>query len=378
MTSEPVNLLIAVLCLLSLILAGGFTQSLVPADAQVRFEIQPVPLDCTPIPGSDRVVWMCAGYNSSGDDRGVASSGWIPQGLPVVNRSTGSSSASDSTPGTSAGAHSSTGATTDSSETEGEPATGGMGEPTDPPNGPPPTNTSRGSGFDLGSGFERLLWPSVVLLVGVVAIGGALGLRSHPLGSPRDLLTVPTIAFDTLLSLLVRFGTSLAGVFRDSWNDVVTAVTGVSARGLEPPRYARAERGLPLRRLLLGLLALPVELIARRWEADDANGATTPGRDGDVERRSPSLRGDDFDIEGAWAWLAVRTSGSMPVSRTPDDIARDAIERGYPREAVRDLLRVFRDVTYGGRTPTDDRRQVARQAYETLRAADRSTGGGGE
>jgi hypothetical protein len=54
---------------------------------------------------------------------------------------------------------------------------------------------------------------------------------------------------------------------------------------------------------------------------------------------------------------------------TPGEIARRAIDRGLPTDAIAALTSTFRDVRYGGHPDEGERVTVARDAYERVRAA---------
>jgi hypothetical protein len=54
---------------------------------------------------------------------------------------------------------------------------------------------------------------------------------------------------------------------------------------------------------------------------------------------------------------------------TPGEIARRAIDRGLPTDAIGALTSTFRDVRYGGHPDEGERVTVARDAYERVRAA---------
>lgn len=54
---------------------------------------------------------------------------------------------------------------------------------------------------------------------------------------------------------------------------------------------------------------------------------------------------------------------------TPGEIARRAIDRGLPTDAIAALTSTFRDVRYGGYPDEGERVTVARDAYERVRAA---------
>jgi hypothetical protein len=70
-------------------------------------------------------------------------------------------------------------------------------------------------------------------------------------------------------------------------------------------------------------------------------------------------------IEEAWQTMADRVSINRR-TRTPAEIARAAIERGYPSDAVQRLTDSFREVRYGG-FPRSERTEAARTALDRLR-----------
>ena len=72
-------------------------------------------------------------------------------------------------------------------------------------------------------------------------------------------------------------------------------------------------------------------------------------------------------MEEAWAALSRRVAIPNRRTRTPGEIARTAIDRGYPDEPVQRLTDAFREVRYGGRS-RGDRTEIARSALERLRA----------
>jgi hypothetical protein len=54
---------------------------------------------------------------------------------------------------------------------------------------------------------------------------------------------------------------------------------------------------------------------------------------------------------------------------TPGEVARAAVEEGYPPGAVEDLTGLFREVEYGGRRRSAEVRDRAARAYERIREA---------
>lgn len=373
MTSEPANLLIAGLCLLSLVLAGGFTQTLVTQHSELQFEVQRSSYECPP----DRFIRPCGNWNSSGNVWQVQLIEPVLQDLFIVNGSSSSSpteqqsqstgTATSSTPGT---------AETKTAATQNTDAADGAGAPTSPEITEPAATNRPEAGLDLVGGFDWLLGPALAMLVGLLVVGIALGLRRSVVESPRDLLDVLAFVPNTILSLLIRATTSAVDRLQKVWAELLTW-TRTHARP-RPVVPADGIRGwlVAIRGFCLGIAALLTALIAglrRRAEEDQVG--TRNGRTNRLVNHPPQPEDDEFDIRAAWRWLTHRTVGPAATGRTPDDIARAAVDRGFPRSAVVDLLETFRDVTYGERLPTDDRLRAAREAYENLRAADRPPGG---
>jgi len=75
---------------------------------------------------------------------------------------------------------------------------------------------------------------------------------------------------------------------------------------------------------------------------------------------------DSLSVQETWALLADRVSVSDPETATPGEYARRAIDSGLPAEPVRRLTVLFREVTYGGESPTEERTQSARDALRQL------------
>ncbi|MDS0222173.1 DUF4129 domain-containing protein [Haloarcula sp. S1AR25-5A] len=75
---------------------------------------------------------------------------------------------------------------------------------------------------------------------------------------------------------------------------------------------------------------------------------------------------DSLSVQDAWALLAERVSVPDPETATPGEYARQAIDSGLPAEPVRRLTVRFREVTYGGQSPTAERTESARDALRQL------------
>lgn len=377
MTSEPANVLIAVICLATLILAGGFTQAMVPVNGDLQFELnQGGGIECP----EDRLIRPCADFGS-----GLSSDTWRVQliepfleDLIQVNDSTPPESNTPTPESERSGTESSTTPTkTDSLGANATPAGGEGGGSSTQTEANIANDTRAGTG--LGRDIDWLLWPLLAVIGGMIAAGIALSLRDGPIEGPRDLLAVPKYARDVLLSLLVGVSTRFGSWLLAKWSGVIGLVKGAFSSTPETADRQIGREVLSLTGILYGLRRLPV-LIVRRIVGDKWGDASTDGvseaTSGAASSVSPPT--GEFDIIQAWTWLAGRTTSDRQRIRTPEDIARDAVDQGFPREAVYDLLAAFRDVTYGGFEASGSRLQTAREAYEMLRETEQPSAGGSD
>nr|WP_264475403.1 DUF4129 domain-containing protein [Halorubellus salinus] len=102
-----------------------------------------------------------------------------------------------------------------------------------------------------------------------------------------------------------------------------------------------------------------------RPDEDPRGGAgTTPDAAPDPEPPDPPA-----SVREAFDRLQEDLGVSGEDGETPGEIARSAIDRGLPTDAIRSLTTAFRDVRYGGRPDEGERVSVARDAYERVRRA---------
>lgn len=363
MTADPADILIAGLCLMALVLAGGFTQAVVPEDGDVEFVIEQESL-CP----EERIGRGCVPTDTSGDTWQLQLIDPFLEDLVTFIRPTRPGNSTSSSVGSPSSA--STAEATGTAEPTDAAETGPVTSPTPAPG----QRADRADGLGLGSGLGWLRWP-LAATIGLLLIAGlAQTLRRGSIQRPRDLLGLPGALRDVLLSVLVGSAARVAALLRAQAARLLTAVRRPSWFGASLRTRSIGHLG-PLRRMLLGLARLPASAIGRLRgrSATDAEVEPGPGADGPAPR-APGP--DDFDIRLAWAWLARRTAQRVTGSRTPEEIAADAVDRGFPAEAVGELLAAFRDVTYGGYPPTGERLATARRAFESVRAAHRSSAGG--
>jgi len=102
---------------------------------------------------------------------------------------------------------------------------------------------------------------------------------------------------------------------------------------------------------------------ARPGSDPRSGGRADPKPEGDPEPPEPPA-----SVREAWDRLQADLGVAGADGRTPGEIARAAISRGLPADAVRSLTRSFREVRYGGRPDDGERVSTARQAYERIRS----------
>ncbi|GCF12950.1 hypothetical protein Harman_08850 [Haloarcula mannanilytica] len=223
-----------------------------------------------------------------------------------------------------------------------------------------------------GSTAAGTLLPVVDKLVGTVAgavSSGAVG---------RTFGRIPQVTTAALLSgssALARVGKGVSTVSSGVLTGLATGIGSVGTMSL------RGVAGLPS-----ALGSLSVTPFKALGGLGGSGGFLTSVRSG---LDSPSLFGssdstterttttaatetddgpdiDSLSIQDAWALLADRVSVSDPETATPGEYARRAIDSGLPAEPVRRLTVLFREVTYGGESPTAERTESARDALRQV------------
>lgn len=199
--------------------------------------------------------------------------------------------------------------------------------------------------------------------------------------SPRSIRAVLGLAARWLAALPRRLGRRVAAVagtvaadvrrLADSLGRVGTLVTVALAVALVGLGYIFGDVPGGLAGLVAALLV--VVLVARRQRravVDAVRGSRsgTGGGDGGAggagegSTARPTLR-------QCWRTFARWVVPGRWRARTPGEVARTAVDRGFPREPVEHLTEVFREVEYGDRRLSEDRWGRARTAFETLRTA---------
>jgi hypothetical protein len=109
------------------------------------------------------------------------------------------------------------------------------------------------------------------------------------------------------------------------------------------------------------------------------------GSGGDEEASPASRQAGDADADATATWtlrelwrqFARWVAPGRWRTRTPAEVARQAIRSGYPAEPVWTLATAFREVEYGNRSPSTVARDRLETIYDSLRGA-RSDGRSGD
>ncbi|SER28374.1 DUF4129 domain-containing protein [Natrinema salaciae] len=124
--------------------------------------------------------------------------------------------------------------------------------------------------------------------------------------------------------------------------------------------------------LVTAVLAVAAAVVFRSDET--ATESTEPAGDegarADEERTAAGRESDDaLSFRELWRSFARRVAPGRWRTSTPGEIERRARADGYPSEPVRELTTLFREVEYGGRPRSRDRRERAADAYDAVERA---------
>lgn len=98
--------------------------------------------------------------------------------------------------------------------------------------------------------------------------------------------------------------------------------------------------------------------------ADPRGGGRRTGESDEPPEPSPPS-----SVSEAWSRLQEDLGIAGSDGKTPRQIARRAVSRGVPRDAIESLTAVFQDVRYGGRPDDGERVESARAAYRRIKSA---------
>ena len=210
---------------------------------------------------------------------------------------------------------------------------------------------------------------------------GARGLVRAVLGLVRAGLARLRRELRRLLAQPQRLPAVVAALLGRLWRDAVTfrraylsrwlvlAVVGAVLVVLGAAWVAGTEGALVALAALVGLAVVwwwrQTREASSTPEAVESSATATSalgvGEDGTEDRRG---------LRELWRTFARLVVPGRWRSRTPGEVARAAIDRGFPAAPVERLTTVFREVEYGDRSLSEGRLQRARTAFDELREDD--------
>jgi hypothetical protein len=133
-------------------------------------------------------------------------------------------------------------------------------------------------------------------------------------------------------------------------------------------RLRRALAGLTLGVVVVGATALVRRLLARLGLAS----ATTPEATDRTEVVERAIAPEDVSerrrsLRALWRRFVRLVSPGDNRTRTPGDVARAAVRKGFPDEPVYRLTDAFRRAEYADDRPDEERLSAARRALDALR-----------
>ena len=218
----------------------------------------------------------------------------------------------------------------------------------------------------------------LVVLPGLVIGGVVTYLRlarryDHEPGNEFAVLFVGLAElFATLASLFRAPSISIPDV---SWptlrvshgigQSIGSALAGILAGFASLPSFGPATR--PTRSGVGSLVRSGIDTLRRG--SDDTEGvdeASDNGLDGRVAEEPLGPASPRRTVRAAWHAFCDRLGVRRRETRSPGEVARQAVEAGYPADTVDELLSTLRDVEYGGRRPTPNRAAKAHDAAAGL------------
>ncbi len=252
------------------------------------------------------------------------------------------------------------------------------------------TTTTVAAASPDSSGGTSLL-RTLVKLGGLVVLGGlavlGIGFRTGSValdGTGTIPLTVRGVPIGELvgkvpartMGLVVGFSASVLRLADDAIDLVVEAGRGLSAStvglgsalGRTVGVIVRGFSGtlLAIGSVGSGLFSIPGSLSrpTLSGRSKGRSGSRTATNEG-TAAAEPEERGPP-SIEEAWESMTRHLSVGRRRTTTPAEYAREAMERGYPADAVRQLTDAFREVRYGSFPPTAKRTKLARAALDKI------------
>lgn len=216
--------------------------------------------------------------------------------------------------------------------------------------------------------LARLRERALGLAVGVAAALGTFvdalaGYAGELLAAVRSLPRSWSALFGGVLERLRSLPDRLADAIRGSPLALAGIVAAATAVGLG---YRVGGRG----GAVLAAVAVGLAAVVVRYLHDENGDETVTSSEGETDGPAkPSVveRTAEHSFRELWRAFARLVVPGEWRTRTPAEVARAAVERGYPRRPVEELTTLFREVEYGGRTLSGAVRERAAAAYDDLR-----------
>ncbi|ELZ95972.1 hypothetical protein C440_06767 [Haloferax mucosum ATCC BAA-1512] len=141
-----------------------------------------------------------------------------------------------------------------------------------------------------------------------------------------------------------------------------------------------AQSGSVIVRLGLGIALLVAGGILVSWRLTSGDAAVSVTADDEAVSRvtepepstpvgSPYDAPPMNDVYRAWQSMVSLLDPAGTEPQTPTELARTAVTAGLPEPAVQSVTDAFCAVRYGGKSPTDERERLARDALASIRQA---------
>jgi len=208
------------------------------------------------------------------------------------------------------------------------------------------------------------------------------GLAARLAGTPRSMRAVLELLAGRLVGLP---GSALSGArrlwratrreLRLTWTALVSVrgllVAGCGTVAVAAGYLVGEETGAAVS----GLAVLAAIVLGWAYRAGSADRSPDAAEEATGRPTSRDAARDDasgasrVSLHALWRTFARWVVPGRVRSRSPGEVARAAVDRGFPREPVEGLTEAFREVEYGDRPVSEERWGRARAAFDALRAA---------
>lgn len=222
----------------------------------------------------------------------------------------------------------------------------------------------------LLAGLGALLTGYVAFVLGLVAVFGSDVASPLPLSGRIRSIPQTTMALligtsSVTSSFVGRLGSALTQI-RSGFAGVSLSLGGLGLRALLAPLSIGSGLAGALSR---GLSTLTLS-VGRRSSRDTGTATTVDARETATTGTSSTGASDPEPVGsvlGAYERMVDRLPVADASARTPTEMARAAVDAGWPATPVERLTSLFQRVRYGGHEETTERTSRARAALDRLR-----------